>query len=103
MYIYIYICTQIYAYIYKYMYICTYVYMQILVITVFSFTFKDVEVGRILLEGAPTVRVKGPCAFESGHYFAVDGRDDEWPEEPFQQRTSSLLWPSGPLGSGTSV
>lgn len=30
--------------------------------------------------GARGVRVKGPCAWEAGHYFVVDGRDDEWPE-----------------------
>mmetsp|Transcript_8845 Transcript_8845/g.21100 ORF Transcript_8845/g.21100 Transcript_8845/m.21100 type:complete len:1235 (+) Transcript_8845:46-3750(+) len=30
--------------------------------------------------GQPFVRPKGPCPLESGHYFTIDGRDEEWSE-----------------------
>lgn len=30
--------------------------------------------------GEADVRVKGPCKMEPGHYFFIDGRDEEWPE-----------------------
>ncbi|CAJ1461342.1 unnamed protein product [Effrenium voratum] len=30
--------------------------------------------------GAASVRVKGPCPMEEGHFFVIDGRDEQWPE-----------------------
>lgn len=26
------------------------------------------------------MRVKGPCPMEEGHFFVIDGRDEQWPE-----------------------
>ena len=43
--------------------------------------------------GEVDVRVKGPCKMQPGHYFFIDGRDEEWPEGSL---VSVSFWTEGP-------
>ena len=46
----------------------------------FSHNFLDVSLDLPSRAGEVDVRVKGPCKMQPGHYFFIDGRDEEWPE-----------------------
>ena len=46
----------------------------------FSHNFLDVSLDVPSRSGEADVRVKGPCKMQPGHYFFIDGRDEEWPE-----------------------